>query len=106
MEGQTMVTLSVDTNVRAAYIEFTDEPIVETVELTPSVLVDVDETGTVVGVELLSLRAEIPMEVIEKTYRFAAPEHGQILRQLRLSTGAPLSYQGSGQAYVSDLQLA
>jgi uncharacterized protein YuzE len=65
MEGQAMVTLRVDANVRAAYIQFTDEPIVETIELTPSVLVDVDETGTMVGVELLSLSAVIPMDLME-----------------------------------------
>ncbi len=102
-----MVTLRVDMNVRAAYIQFTDEPIVETVELTPSVLVDIDETGTLVGVELLSLSAAIPMDVIERTYRFAAPEHEQILMQFRLSTRSPLSYEGSGQAsYVPELQSA
>lgn len=101
-----MVTLRVDTNVRAAYIQFTDEPIVETVQLTPSVLVDIDETETVVGVELLSLSAVIPVDVIERTYRFAAPEHEQILRQFRLPTSTPLSYQGSGQAHVPDLQPA
>ena len=62
----------VDTNVRAAYLQFTDEPIVETIELTPSVLVDIDATDTVVGVELLSLNAVIPVDVIERTYRFAS----------------------------------
>jgi uncharacterized protein YuzE len=99
-----MVTFRVDMNVKAAYIQFTDELIVETVELTPSVLVDIDETDTVVGVELLSLSAVIPVDVIESTYRFAAPEHQQMLRQLRPPTSAPLSYQGSGQGYVPALQ--
>jgi uncharacterized protein YuzE len=106
MEGQAMVTLRVDTNVRAAYIQFTDAPIVETVELTPSVLVDIDETQTVVGVELLSLNAVIPVDLIEGAYHFAAPEHQQILRQFRPPTSAPLSFQGSGHADVPALQPA
>jgi uncharacterized protein YuzE len=106
MEGQAMVTLRVDANVRAAYIQLTDESVVETVELTPSVLVDIDETGTVAGVELLNLSAVVPMDLLERRFRFAAPEHEQILGQLRLSAGAPLSFQGSGQAYVPDLQPA
>jgi len=37
-----MITLSIDTNLDAAYIEFTNEPIVETVEVTLSVQVDID----------------------------------------------------------------
>lgn len=53
MEAWATATLEVDMNVNAAYINFTDEPIVQTVELTPYVLVDVDETGAVVGVEFL-----------------------------------------------------
>ncbi|MBI2703426.1 DUF2283 domain-containing protein [Mycobacterium gordonae] len=101
-----MVTLRVDSNVRAAYIQFTDAPIVETIELTPHVLVDIDETDTVVGVELLSLNAAIPVDAIEHAYHFAAPEHRQILMQFRLSTRAPLSYTGSGQSHIPELQSA
>jgi uncharacterized protein YuzE len=101
-----MVTVRVDTNVRAAYIQFTDEPIVETVEVSPTVLVDIDEAGVVVGVELLGFSAAIPMEVIERSVRFASPEHRQILQGLRPSTGTPLSFTGSGHAYVGALQPA
>jgi hypothetical protein len=57
-------------------------------------------------VELLSLSAVIPVDVIERAYRFASPEHQQALRQFRLSTSAPLSFQGSGHADVSALQPA
>ncbi len=106
MTGPTIrtITLNVDTNVGAAYIQLSDEPIVETVEVTPSVQVDVDATGTVVGVELLNLAADLPVEVLNSTFRFPAPVDAQLLLYIRPSLAAGVSYASSGQAYVPALQ--
>jgi uncharacterized protein YuzE len=107
MEGQTMsgwITLSVDTNVGAAYIKLSDEQIVETVEVTPSVQVDIDATGTVVGVELLTLAADLPIEVLNRTFHLPAPVDASILSNIRPSIGAGVAYASSGQAYVPTLQ--
>src|SRR5262245_9437204 len=102
------IVLNVDTDVGAAYLKLTDEPIVETVEVTPDVQVDVDATGTVVGIELLDLSAEIPTEILNRTFQFAAPDHVVILSRLRPSIGALVtygSYASTGQAYVPALSL-
>jgi uncharacterized protein YuzE len=101
-----MIELSVDTNLGAAYIELTDEEIVETVELTPNVLVDIDATGTIVGVELLSLTAYLPIGDLERAFRFPPSVDAQLLSYIRPSIGAGVAYQSSGQAHVSDLQPA
>jgi uncharacterized protein YuzE len=100
-----MITLSVDTYVGAAYIQLSDEPIVETIELTPSVQVDVDATGTVVGVELLSLAAELPIDVLDRTYRFPPSIDAEMLSRITPSIGAGVAYASSGRAYVPALQL-
>jgi uncharacterized protein YuzE len=98
------ITLSVDTSVGAAYIQLSDEPIVETVEVTPAVQVDVDATGTVVGVELLNLAADLPVEVLNRSFQFPTPVDAQMLLYIRPSIGAGVSYASSGSAYVPALQ--
>jgi uncharacterized protein YuzE len=97
-----MITVSVDTNVGAAYIELTGEPIVETVEVSPSVQVDITETGTIVGVELLSLTAELPIEVLDRKFSFPPLIDAQTLSRIWGSFSYTTSTgQGQGQAYVS-----
>jgi uncharacterized protein YuzE len=103
------ITVEIDTNVGAAYIELSDEPIVETVEVTPSVQVDVDATGTVVGVELLSLDADLPVELLERAYQFPAPVDAQMLSAIQMSYIRPklatnVFHASSGEAYVPALQ--
>lgn len=97
-------TVSVDTNVGAAYIQFTDEPVAKTIEETPSVQVDLDATGTVVGVEVLDLTAELPIQSLMVKYRFAAPAHTLALVHIRPTIQAYLYSAGAGQANVPALQ--
>ncbi|MGO9382180.1 MAG: DUF2283 domain-containing protein [Mycobacterium sp.] len=93
-----MITLSIDTNVDAAYIELTDEPIVKTIEVTPNVQVDIDATGTVVGVELLSLTAELPIDALD---RFVFPPSTDAQGLSRVWPSISYASEGQqGQAYV------
>ncbi|MBH0775242.1 DUF2283 domain-containing protein [Nocardia bovistercoris] len=55
------VELQIDPNVGAAYIQLNDSAVVRTVEVTDSVLIDLDAMDMVVGIEVLSLSAEIPV---------------------------------------------
>lgn len=98
------ITLSVDTSVGAAYINLSGEPVVETIELNPDVQVDLDASGAVVGVELLNLAADIPVEDLVAKFHFRSPDDALILSQIRPSIGAYVSSAGSGRAYVPDLQ--
>lgn len=79
---QCNVTLSVDTFIGVAYIQFTDKPVAQTIEETPDIQVDIDATETVVGVEVLSLKAEFPIQSLLSRYRFDAPYHALHLWQV------------------------
>lgn len=59
------VRVDLDLSADAAYIGLSEEPVVRTVSLTDEVMVDLDEMGVVVGVEVLSLSAEIPFSRLE-----------------------------------------
>ena len=48
-------TVEVDHNADAAYIALSTAPVARTVEASPSIQVDLDAAGAVVGIELLSL---------------------------------------------------
>lgn len=55
------VVLQIDPELRVAYIKLQQAPVKSTVELTEDVLVDLDDYGMVVGIEVLDLNTEIPM---------------------------------------------
>lgn len=60
--------LRIDDYANAAYLRLSDHQIVATREVTESVLVDLDDQGAAVGVEVLSLTAEIPLEQLLTEY--------------------------------------
>jgi uncharacterized protein YuzE len=94
-----MITMSLDTALNVAYIELTDEPVAETVALNPNVNVDLDAAGTVVGVELLSLAADLP--VADLLTRFTLPPMVGFdrLLSLHLSIRSGVHFQVPGQGY-------
>jgi uncharacterized protein YuzE len=98
VERETMITLSVDPGLGVAYIKFSDDQIIETVEVTPSVQVDVDATNTVVGIELLSATADLPIETLGRAFRFPLGVEARMLSHIWPS----FSYvsEGQGHAYV------
>jgi len=98
------VTLSVDTSTGAAYIQFTDAPIVETIEETPDIQVDIDATGAVVGVEVLNLAAELPVESLTSGYHFRSYDHAVALSQVKHAIQSFMYSAGAGQAFVPTLQ--
>jgi uncharacterized protein YuzE len=100
-----MITLSVDPGLGAAYIKFSDEQIVETVEVTPSVQVDMDATNTVVGIEFVSAAADLPIEVLESRFQF--PRGIEVRMLSRIWPSFSYFSEGQGHAYVPPtLQLA
>lgn len=95
-----MINVSVDTVLDVAYVEMTNEPVAETVELNPDVNVDIDAAGIVVGVELLSLTADLPIAAL--VANFVLPPMVGV--DLLLSAGqvihSGMHYQVPGQGYV------
>lgn len=60
------IKLTVDHEAEAAYIRLSAAPVARTVEINDSILVDLDDMGVAVGIEILSLDADIPFTEITK----------------------------------------
>ena len=54
-------TITVDPAVGACYISLSDRPVANTEEFSDDILVDLDESGVAVGIEVLDLGAELPL---------------------------------------------
>ena len=54
------IDITIDLQADAAYIELSSEDVATTVALTKDVNIDLDEQRCVVGIEVLSLAADIP----------------------------------------------
>ena len=84
------VKVTVDHTVNAAYIELSNEPIVRTVELSSSILVDMDALNMVVGIEVLDIDVELPLQRLQDEFHV----HSNIvdlLYKLRPSVGHTLA---------------
>lgn len=98
------VTLSVDTSVGAAYIQFTDAPVAETIEETPGIQVDIDAAGVVVGVEVLNLAVDLPVESLTSKYHFGSSDPVLALMQVKPALHAFMYSAGAGRAFIPTLQ--
>ena len=54
-------TITVDPAVGTCHISLSDRPVASTEEFSDDVLVDLDEFGVVIGIEVLDLDAELPL---------------------------------------------
>jgi uncharacterized protein YuzE len=54
MVGAEAMNWTYDASARALYVEFSDHSSREQIELAPGVIVDIDDQGSLVGVEVLS----------------------------------------------------
>ena len=54
-------TITIDPAVGARYISLSDRPVASTEEFSDNILVDLDEFGVVIGIEVLDLDAELPL---------------------------------------------
>jgi uncharacterized protein YuzE len=60
--------LSINRDTDVAYIRMTENDVVDTIEATDAVLVDIDEHNVVVGIEMLRLDAQIPFTDLTKKF--------------------------------------
>lgn len=65
---QIQIQVQIDLQAQAAYVGLSDNVVSRTVEVTPQVLVDLDEMAVVVGVEVLALDAVIPLSELESAF--------------------------------------
>jgi uncharacterized protein YuzE len=81
-----MIMVHVDQMADAAYIRLSDAPVARTVTVREDINVDLDEFGVAVGVEALSIRAEIPFDDLTSCYHVRS-EVVEMLRLIRPSIG-------------------
>jgi len=74
------ITIEVDTTVHAAYIALSAEPVARTVEFSEEILVDLDEHGIAVGIEVLNEGAELPFSALLNSFHV----HSDVVALLRL----------------------
>jgi uncharacterized protein YuzE len=82
---------SYDDDADALYIAITDSPIARTRRFDEGTLVDLDESGQVVGIEVLRPARDWPLEEIEASFRLGR-DNTAILDSLWGTTREPRPY--------------
>ncbi len=90
-------TVRVDVEADAAYILMTDRKVAKTVEVGPSVQVDLDELGVVVGIEMLSIDARIPFGELVTQFHVHTADI-DLLRILQPSIQVSMMQSGDGSS--------
>lgn len=62
------IEITIDPQVDAAYIQLTPKTVTTTIALTEDVNIDLDDNRCVVGIEVLTLAAEIPFSDLTTRY--------------------------------------
>lgn len=91
------ISITVDTALNAAYIQLSNEPVARTVEFNDLVLVDVDEFGVAVGIEVLDEGAPLPFSELITDFHVHS-EVVDLLRVIRpdVSSYLKLTYANDG----------
>jgi uncharacterized protein YuzE len=58
------VRLHYDAATNAAYLRFSGEPVVESEEVAPGIVLDYDAEGRMVGMEVLRAREHLPADAL------------------------------------------
>ncbi|MDE1158147.1 MAG: DUF2283 domain-containing protein [Neorhizobium sp.] len=66
MSVQLTPVVEYDATVDAAYIRFSTEEIAESEEVATGIVLDYDETGRIVGMEVLDARKNLPPAMLNK----------------------------------------
>lgn len=103
MARKTPFTVSVDLDANAAYIKMTSREVAKSVEAGSGVLVDLDELGVVVGIEVLSIDAEIPYSRLITDFHVHRDDV-EILRMLRPSVRASIMRSNDGTSRQDELE--
>ena len=74
--------LDIDTRADAGYVTLRDAPVSRTVQFSTSVLVDLDSNGSPVGIEILTLTADVDVDGIAERYGLSAETREQLLTVL------------------------
>jgi uncharacterized protein YuzE len=84
------ITVEIDHMADAAYVRLSAGAVERSVPVGDEVVVDLDDMGVVVGIEMLALDAEIPYSVLVTDFHVHS-EVAELLRRLRPSITGFLS---------------
>lgn len=88
MSGDPVVRVELDEQADACYVSLTGDEVDRTVELTDSVLVDLDRFGVVVGIETLSMSTPIPFDRLVNEFHV----HSRVVEVLKMIRPDPASF--------------
>lgn len=74
------IRVEVDSTANAAYIVLSDEEVAETLPVTDEVMIDMDSNRVAVGIEVLSLDAQIPYQRLRTEFHI----HSEVVELLRV----------------------
>lgn len=100
MNQHMFVQAQIDHENDIGYIQLSRETVARTEQLTELVLVDVDAYGVAVGIEVLSLEAEIPLEELKQRFHVHSRVVG-ILQMIQPTLGGFISEVTTGNDAVS-----
>lgn len=84
------ISIKIDVQADAAYIKLLDAQVHSTVSLTDDVNIDLDAHGRVIGLEVLTLEADIPFTDLIENYHVTS-DVIESLRQIRPSVNTFLT---------------
>jgi uncharacterized protein YuzE len=95
-----LVTVTVDVSVDAAYIALSKGAVAKTVPLNDLIQIDLDSMDMVVGIETLSIGAELPLQQLRDEFHVSSSVV-DILYRLRPSVAFQLSRMQQASEGVS-----
>ena len=80
------LSLEIDQEAGAAYLQFSEEPVVRSVEFNDCIVVDLDAHDVVVGVEILDLTQSVPLDALTDRFHIRTESLAVLMQALRSST--------------------
>jgi len=86
MAASRRFSLEIDHEAGAAYLQFSDSMVTRSVEFIDDVIVDLDEHGVVIGIEILDLTKSVPLDRLAEEFHIRTEALATLLQALRSST--------------------
>jgi uncharacterized protein YuzE len=97
MTARASLSLEIDQDAGAAYLQFSDCAVTRSVEFNDHIIVDLDVHGVVVGIELLDLKKSVPLDELVEKFHVRTEAFALLLQSLRSSTRATSSTSKSSR---------
>ncbi|GLZ41219.1 DUF2283 domain-containing protein [Actinokineospora sp. NBRC 105648] len=89
------ISLEIDQEAGAAYLQFLDSAVTRSVEFSDSIVVDLDEHDVAVGIEVLDLNISVPLDELAAKHHIRTESLAVLVQALRSSSPANTYAAGS-----------